>query len=88
MALKVNLYEAKSQLSSLVDRAAAGEEIVIAKNGKPLARLVALPRRLAPRRLGLLAGKLPISPELEAPIDLELFEAFAEDASGAKPRPQ
>jgi len=38
---QVNLYEAKTQLSALVDRAAAGEEIIIAKNGKPLARLIA-----------------------------------------------
>ena len=40
---QVNLYEAKTQLSALVEAAAAGEEIVIAKNGKPCARLVALP---------------------------------------------
>ena len=39
---QVNLYEAKTRLSALVDQAAAGEEIVIAKNGKPCARLVAL----------------------------------------------
>ncbi len=39
---QLNLYEAKTQLSALVDAAAAGEEIVIAKNGKPCARLVAL----------------------------------------------
>ncbi len=39
--VQVNLYEAKTQLSSLVDRAAQGEEILIAKAGKPLARLVA-----------------------------------------------
>jgi prevent-host-death family protein len=38
-----NLYEAKNQLSSLVDRAASGEEIVIAKHGRPLAKLVPVP---------------------------------------------
>ena len=41
-AVQVNLYEAKTQLSSLVERAAKGEEIVIAKAGKPMARLVAV----------------------------------------------
>lgn len=41
MATQVNLYEAKTQLSTLVDRAAGGEEIVIAKAGKPMARLTA-----------------------------------------------
>jgi prevent-host-death family protein len=46
---QVNLYEAKTQLSALVDAAAAGEEIVIAKNGKPCARLTALPAAEPPR---------------------------------------
>jgi prevent-host-death family protein len=41
-AVQVNLYEAKTQLSSLVERAAKGEEIVIAKAGKPMARLMAV----------------------------------------------
>ena len=48
---QVNLYEAKTHLSSLVEEAAAGEEVIIAKNGKPCARLVALvPEPDAPRR--------------------------------------
>ena len=42
MPAVINLYDAKTQLSALVDRAAAGEEIIIAKNGKPRARLVPL----------------------------------------------
>jgi prevent-host-death family protein len=46
----VNLYEAKTKLSQLVERAAAGEEIVIAKAGRPLARLVPLATRTAPAR--------------------------------------
>jgi prevent-host-death family protein len=52
---QVNLYEAKTQLSKLVDDAAAGEEIVIAKNGKPMARLLPFDDARAkkvPRRLG------------------------------------
>jgi prevent-host-death family protein len=55
MATTLNLYEAKTQLSKLVERAAAGEEIVIAKAGKPMARLVALGRK--PLRAGLLEGR-------------------------------
>ncbi len=47
---QVNLYEAKTQLSKLVDRAAAGEDIVIAKNGKPVAVLVA-PEKAVKRRV-------------------------------------
>lgn len=54
MGNAINLYLAKTQLSALVDRAAAGEEIVIAKNGRPMARLVPLPKPAgsAPRVLG------------------------------------
>ena len=54
MSKKVNLYEAKTQLSRLVDEAAKGEEIIIAKNDKPLARLVPLakPARPKKRKLG------------------------------------
>jgi prevent-host-death family protein len=55
----VNIYEAKTQLSRLVDRAAAGEEIVIARAGKPLVRLVPVETK-QPRPLGLLSQvKLP-----------------------------
>jgi prevent-host-death family protein len=74
MAAKVNLYEAKTQLSQLVDRAAAGEEIIIAKNGEPLARLVPLAKKLKKRQLGHLAGKIILGPELDEPIDPEMFE--------------
>lgn len=44
----VSLYEARTNLPNLVDRAAAGEEIVIAKNGMPFAKLVPLPNRIKP----------------------------------------
>lgn len=47
VVMTLNLYQAKTQLSALVDRAAAGEEIVIAKNGKPLAKLVAFKPKTA-----------------------------------------
>ena len=53
---QVNLYEAKTRLSSLVDEAAAGEEILIAKNGKPMAKLTPIgepAKKLPPRKLGL-----------------------------------
>jgi prevent-host-death family protein len=57
MAIKVNVHEAKTTLSQLLERAHAGEEIIIAKGGTPYARLVPLeaPR---PRKAGLLKGKL------------------------------
>jgi antitoxin (DNA-binding transcriptional repressor) of toxin-antitoxin stability system len=73
---QVNLYEAKTHLSALVDEAAAGEEIVIAKNGKPLAKLsmVEAPATRPPPRFGFWSHygwKLPDNfddpdPEIEA----------------------
>lgn len=54
---QVNIHEAKTSLSRLVDRAAAGEEIIIARAGKPVARLVRLDSRQEPRKLGLFAGQ-------------------------------
>jgi prevent-host-death family protein len=55
MSELVNLYDAKSQLSRLIDRAAAGEDIVIARSGKPIVRLVPVDDAL-PRQPGLLKG--------------------------------
>jgi prevent-host-death family protein len=53
----VNVHEAKTHFSRLLDRAHAGEEVIIAKNGKPFARLCAL-EPLPPREPGLLKGKV------------------------------
>jgi prevent-host-death family protein len=54
----VNMHEAKTHLSRLVEEAAAGEDIVIARAGKPLVRLVAFSAPAGPRKLGLLAGQV------------------------------
>ncbi len=72
----VNLYDATTNLSSLVDRAAAGEEIVIAKSGCPMARLVPLERRTSPRPLGLLAGQVRVGPDFDDPLPDEVMRAF------------
>jgi prevent-host-death family protein len=71
-----NLYEAKTTLSRLVERAAAGEEIVIAKAGKPMAKLVAFPRVTLPRKSGGWEGKVRISEDFDAPLPDELLAAF------------
>lgn len=60
----VNLYDAKTQLSSLVERAANGEDIVIAKAGRPLARLVAYEPR-AMLKFGSLKGKIEIPDDFD-----------------------
>lgn len=72
-----NLYDAKANLSRLVERAAAGEEIVIAKAGRPLARLVPLARPTGPRPLGLLAGKVRVSDDFDDPLPDDIARAFA-----------
>ena len=72
----VNIHAAKTQLSRLVDAAAAGEEIIIAKAGKPLARLGPLVEPRTKRRLGILAGKLRVPEDFDAPLPDEVIEAF------------
>ena len=61
----MNVYEAKNQLSKLIDRAANGEEIILGKNGKPLARLVAYRATRAPRRPGESRGKIWIAEDFD-----------------------
>jgi prevent-host-death family protein len=72
----VNLYDAKINLSKLVERAARGEEIVIAKAGRPLARLVPLARRTTARPLGPLAGQVTIGPGFDDPLPEDISTAF------------
>jgi prevent-host-death family protein len=72
----INIHAAKTQLSRLVEAAAAGEEIIIAKAGKPVARLVPLAGPRQQRRLGILAGKLQIPEDFDAPLPEEVVAAF------------
>jgi prevent-host-death family protein len=76
MGKRVNLYDAKTQLSKLVDRAADGEEIVIAKAGKPMARLVPLEKKKVRRVPGIWKGKVWIAPDFDAPLPPDLLAAF------------
>lgn len=71
-----NLYEAKTALSKLVDRAAGGEEIIIAKAGKPLARLIPLPSPRKKREPGGWEGQVKISEDFDAPLPGSLLDAF------------
>jgi prevent-host-death family protein len=73
---EVNIHQAKTHLSRLLARVAAGEEIVIAKAGKPIARLVpaAAPKRA--RTLGRDKGKVLISDDFDAPLPDAILDAF------------
>ncbi len=75
MSKQVNVYEAKTQLSKLLEQVEAGDEIVIARYGKPVARLVPLQRTAAPRELGTLRGKIWMAPDFDEP-DPELEDLF------------
>jgi len=72
----VNIHAAKTQLSRLVDAAASGEEIIIAKSGKPIARLGPLAGPRPRRSLGILAGKLAVPEDFDAPLPAEVLDAF------------
>jgi len=61
----IDIEEAKSQLSQLVDRAARGEAFVIAKGGKPLVKVSAVDSPAAPRRLGFLEGEIEIPEDFD-----------------------
>jgi antitoxin (DNA-binding transcriptional repressor) of toxin-antitoxin stability system len=65
MATTVNVYEAKTRLSALLAMAEGGEEVIIARNGRPIAMLGPLPRRQTSRAPGLLRGKIEISPDFD-----------------------
>lgn len=75
-----NLYEAKNQLSSLVERAASGEEIVIAKHGQPRAKLVSMPTaRTGPRKQSKLLNVTYMADDFDAPLPPELLKLFGHD---------
>jgi prevent-host-death family protein len=64
----VNIHEAKTQFSKLVDRVLQGEEVVIAKAGRPVARLVPLPPRVPRRTPGSARGLIEIGPDFDEPL--------------------
>ena len=75
-----NIHEAKTHLSRLVDRAAAGEEIVIAKAGKPMVRLVRYEAPTQPRKGGQWKGLVRIRKDFDAPLPDDVDAAFRGEA--------
>lgn len=74
---KVNIHDAKTRLSSLIERVEAGEEIVIARAGRPVARLAPLASRRGPRKLGALDGRFRIPEDFNAPLPQAVLDAFS-----------
>jgi prevent-host-death family protein len=72
----INIHEAKTHLSRIVDEVAAGAEVIIAKAGKPMARLTPIAPRARKKKLGLLKGKINVPDDFNAPIDADLVARF------------
>jgi prevent-host-death family protein len=72
----VNVHTAKTHFSRLLDEAAAGAEIIIAKAGKPVAKLVPLNAQAPRRRLGLLAGKAVVPEDFDQPLPDSVLDTF------------
>ena len=83
----VNLYEAKTHLSELVERAAAGEEVIIAKAGKPRARLLPLDPLREPRTPGGWTGRVWIADDFDDPLPPDVLTAFHDDPDGRDDAP-
>jgi len=66
---KINIHQAKTHLSRLIEDVANGNEVLIAKGGKPMARLVPLGRDDTPRRPGMLKGKLRIAEDFDRSLE-------------------
>ncbi|HEX4496850.1 MAG TPA: type II toxin-antitoxin system prevent-host-death family antitoxin [Thermoanaerobaculia bacterium] len=69
-----NVHEAKTHLSRLLERVAEGEEVIIAKSGKPIAKLVRV--AVEPRKPGRLKGRIRVGPDFDEPLPEEILAAF------------
>ncbi len=72
----VNIHEAKTHLSQLIEKAVAGEEVIIAKAGKPLVRLIALEPSPPKSRIGFLKGQITVPEDIKTPFADEIEEMF------------
>jgi prevent-host-death family protein len=76
MQKMINIHQAKTHLSRLLQRVASGEEIVIAKAGKPIAMLVPIEIPRTPRVAGSAAGKIMIADDFDAALPDEILKSF------------
>jgi len=76
MAKLINIHEAKTHLSRIVEEVAAGDEVIIAKAGRPVARLVPLESIAPAKRLGLLRGTFNVPDDFDAPLPAETLASF------------
>ncbi len=74
--MEVNIHEAKTHLSRLLQRVAGGEEVIIARAGVPVAKLVALEKKIKTRPLGMDRGKVWVADDFDAPLPEDLLREF------------
>jgi prevent-host-death family protein len=79
MASQVNMHEAKTHLSRLVDQAVQGEEIIIAKAGKPLVKLAPVEQSREARRPGSMRGRIRLAPDFDAVLPEDVLREFHAD---------
>jgi prevent-host-death family protein len=72
----VNIYDAKTRLSQLVDIAASGEDVIISRHGRPLVRITRLEAEQPTIRFGLMKGKIKVAADFDAPLPDEILAAF------------
>lgn len=72
-----NISEAKARLSALIEAVQSGEEVIISKSGKPIARLIRYQGAAAPRRPGVLKGQIRIAEDFDE-LPADIAEAFGE----------
>ena len=72
----VNIHEAKTNLSRIVDEVAAGAEVIIAKAGKPMARLSPIEAPIKTKKLGGLKGRIKVPADFNTPLDEEALRQF------------
>ena len=76
MADVINIHEAKTHLSRIVEEVAGGREVIIGKAGKPMARLVPLVAKAKPKRFGTLKGKIRVPENFNRPVPADVLAAF------------
>jgi prevent-host-death family protein len=72
----VNIYDAKTRLSQLVDKAAAGEDVVVSRNGKPLVRITQLVSNKPAVKFGVLKGQVKLAADFDAPLPADVLAGF------------
>ena len=73
----VNIYDAKTRFSQLIDKAAAGEDVIVSRNGKPLVRITRLDEPARRIKYGVLKGKIKVAKDFDAPLPANVLADFA-----------